>query len=886
MWTQKVKKELQNGSALLFTANQRLQRFIFNRMAPESDVFVNLPIYTLEQWHVESWMALQDNALEGTQRALLPPSQEAFIWANLVEKYAPAELLNKRKLVDSLQEARVIVYGWNIERKELMQYPATETQFLIKMLTHFERFIQSQGFITPQEALQFITKNKKNHFRKIFTYGFQDISPLLQESLSELSSELEALPQLSPVISGTQTSCAKAFHSQDDEYTAAAQWCKARLKDSPSTTIAVVVPGLESLHQPINQAFTKEFCPNFYLNPSQDEPSIPYEISASSPLSQQPVVADALMLLQIQHDQIDKQQAWALMQSKYWGASAQRTDLIEWISNSFNKKISVSKLLVELETHSSEANSFSPLDGKYFRSAIELLRKYRRITKNNDATSISHWATRILEYLETIGWPGRNDINSREYQAITQFIELVHQLASLDAVTTDQKINWNYAISALSQLCASKKFHIESVKKPIQILGPMEASGAVFDHIWLANATSEQFPARVSPNPFIPMALQRQYNTPRSTPERELDYSRLQLDGLMASSTNIVVSFSKKEGDKTFQLTKLIENRLSDIDDSLPLPSPLLHYYQDTLNYKSFDYIETIQGPEIKEGEKIPGGASHIKLHAINPMLAFLVYRLNAAAPIQASIGLTGADRGTLIHDVLAQIWAQLHSHHHLEKMDSQTLSSLVESIIEKSVNHFLAKEDRDIDPIQKTIELARTQQLITHWLTYEKSRHGFSVSAIENKTNITLCGRSLSLRIDRVDTINDSRIIMDYKTSSVTLSHLTQEPIIEPQLPLYLFGYEHNEQPIDAVCFSVISHKEITMKGVGNAELSVHSILTPDKIRNSEAPKQWPDLVEWWKQSLEKQVSGLVNGELAYCENNVQAATFYEYLTPVTRSY
>lgn len=888
MWIDKVKQTLLQGDSILFTANQRLQRYLLNTMCPNSEVFKNLPIYTIDQWVSATWLNLQDEALPGTALALINSAQESLIWSGLVEQYAPTAILNKRKLCLTLQEARTFTQGWQIPDEDLANHTSSESQFLVSMLRHFNQFLDTNELLTTEDAIKVIPEFYKGLYKQTYTYGFQDIPPLVASSLKSMSDTVTSLPHLRPAstLEVTSSRNAQAFAGVEDEYLAAAQWCKNLLEENVSKSIAVIVPGLEKTHTSVEKEFTKVFSPKFYTHPSISEPTLPFEISASSPLSSQPVVADALALIQLQQQTIEKQQALSIMQSRYWGGSSLRSEILDWISASVKKDISVAKLLARLEQISTEIDNLSPYnkDAKSFRTAMDLLRKFTRIKSNNVELRMTDWVNKLLALLEAFGWPGELDINSREYQAISQFIEQIHQLSNLGASTSGQKVQWDFIVNALLQLCGNKKFHIESEKKPIQILGPMEASGAVYDHVWLMNATSEQFPSRVSFNSLIPAGLQRQFSTPKSTPEKELSYAKSQLEGIISSTTDLTISFPLKDGDKEFQLTKLVEKHLDTIETNKPFPSELYQYYLASLEFNQLEYIHTTDGPEILEEQKIPGGASHIKLHAINPLLAFLVYRLKASSPAESYIGLTGADRGTLIHDILAAIWSNLKNHASLVALDTNELIRNITSVTSQTTKQFLASSDRDIDSTQLDIELKRTQKLIESWMGFEKTRIPFQVDSVEQKMKLVFDKRELSLRVDRIDSVNDHKIIMDYKTGKISLSQLTKNPILEPQLPLYLYGFDRQTNPIDGVCFSIVSHKELGLKGVCNETLETIEFKTADKIPKSEAPKQWHDLTEWWRETLNHQIQSIIRGDARFEENT--NSPFYQYLTPIVRDF
>jgi ATP-dependent helicase/nuclease subunit B len=84
---------------------------------------------------------------------------------------------------------------------------------------------------------------------------------------------------------------------------------------------------------------------------------------------------------------------------------------------------------------------------------------------------------------------------------------------------------------------------------------------------------------------------------------------------------------------------------------------------------------------------------------------------------------------------------------------------------------------------------------VVTEWLNFEAERIPFTVAETEVKHSVNLAGITFNLRIDRVDRLNDSSLlVIDYKTGNVSPKTWELPRPDDVQLPLYAgFGVKEN---------------------------------------------------------------------------------------------
>ena len=84
-------------------------------------------------------------------------------------------------------------------------------------------------------------------------------------------------------------------------------------------------------------------------------------------------------------------------------------------------------------------------------------------------------------------------------------------------------------------------------------------------------------------------------------------------------------------------------------------------------------------------------------------------------------------------------------------------------------------------------LEETRLIDLVTQWLKYEAARVPFTVVETEEKTDVSIAGLSLKLRLDRIDRLNDgSLLVIDYKSGNVSPRCWELPRPDDVQLPLY----------------------------------------------------------------------------------------------------
>jgi probable DNA repair protein len=243
------------------------------------------------------------------------------------------------------------------------------------------------------------------------------------------------------------------------------------------------------------------------------------------------------------------------------------------------------------------------------------------------------------------------------------------------------------------------------------------------------------------------------------------------------------------------------------------------------------------------------GGTAVLKDQAACPFRAFARHRLRAVAPDVPHSGLNAAERGTLVHRVLARVWMQLRDSATLLATDGARLDVLLAAAAEGAIERIRRDRPSVLSGRFAQIEKRRLVALARAWLDEDRRRSPFKVIAVEDKRNMVIGGLELRAQLDRVDeTADGRRIVIDYKTGKVAVAQMLGERLDEPQLPLYLVTTEPGAL---ALAFASVRAGRKAYVGVARDEDLLPGVKALADARLGHA--DWTALVAAWRDELER---------------------------------
>ena len=601
------------------------------------------------------------------------------------------------------------------------------------------------------------------------------------------------------------------FEDAQSEIDAAAEWARDLLENDPETEIGVIVADLPKLRASMNRAFRDLGAPAFH-------------VSLGEPLAETPIVHAALLILQLGFQGLPLPSTGVLLRSPFYGGFAQEWARRGLLDARLRRKgvwdVDVSRLR-------EESSACPDLDRRL--AQVERLRARLPV-----AQKPSEWCRDFARFLDAFGWPGDRALTSRENQIVEAWRDLLSDVARLDV--TLEAVSHEAALSRLHQIAASRAFQVENEGAPVQIMGLLEATGLNFDHLWIMGLHDEALPYAATPNPFIPVSLQREYGVPHSSVDGEMEFARSIIDRLLASAPDVVLSYPAAEGDRAFNPCPLIVGTWQSIPCVETVQEKWIARIRDQVQ---FEELADDIAPEVHANSGQRGGASIFKDMAACPFRAFVKHRL-AARPLEETMpGLTYRDRGNTVHRAMQVIWNELQSHARLLEIGAAELGDLISRAAAAGAGAIPYS-------IGRALEQRRLEKLLAEWLEIEKSRDPFVVRALETDRLVSIGGLDVTTRADRVDELpSGHEIILDYKTGKLNSKAWESGRPDEPQLPLYCAT---SEKPIAAAAFAQIRVGELGFQGLPETGSGLPAM----KKMLSEEPSFQREIGRW-RNALER---------------------------------
>jgi ATP-dependent helicase/nuclease subunit B len=641
-----------------------------------------------------------------------------------------------------------------------------------------------------------------------------------------------------------------AYPSAREELDAAAQWARAKL-EAGAKHIGVVVPELASRRKEVTRVFARVIYPAYNL-PGSEAKALPFNISLGAPLADYALAHTALSILELASGEIPFEHAAKLIRSPFLAGAeselSQRARLDAALRKIAPARIALGKLVALIEG--------CPLLRRQFETLFALAGK-----QPGGERTPHDWGRYFSELLKAAGYPGERGLDSTEFQTQAKFNETLAEFAKLERVAP--RMSLAYALARLRRLCADTLFQPESPDAPIQVLGVLESAGLEFDALWVSGLTDDAWPLHARPNPFIPPALQRKAGIPEASPEATLARGKRITEGWLTAAEEVIVSFPAMEQDRALVASPLI----CDVPGEEAEIGLTRHYtrYRDVIfSARRMETAEDSSAPPLTT--KNPhGGARILSDQAACPFRAFARYRLGAEGLAVPTEGLDAAARGTLLHNLMKELWGELGG--------SAGLRGDCAPAVEKAAAAAVAQANLD-EPFAG-LERKRLAKLAREWLDVERERPAFEVIAMEQRRKLAVAGLQLNGRIDRLDRLESGgHALIDYKTGNPTPNAWQGKRPDDPQLPLYVLNAKED---IAAVALAKLKTGEMRYMGFSARE---------NLIPRVQQAKDWDTLLGAWRQEIESLGEGFAAGDARVDPKDLLKTCRYCDLQPLCRVY
>ncbi len=904
-----------NKTITLLTANQRLAAFLrqqYDSLQQSLGLITwpSLDCLPLNRWIIRLFDTLTDSHL------ILSEAQELALWEKIITAALDNTdnafiLLRPFAVAQTARDAWHLLKQWRLPLSLLKDSPSEDIQHFYQWAQNFVAVCETEQWIDHSECTEILIKAlTRKHLllpQHLILSGFEEISPQISqlskalsshcqihwhlptESLWELINAIQKEKKIEVEVTVKKTELKRlALSDPHHELQAMALWARKELKQNPKLTVGCVVPELNTLRPKVERIFTEVFtnhAPEFSsditqysLNLSHDLAAplstLPFNISAGISFYKYPLIHTAIYILQLADAEVNIEQFSLLLRSPFIGGSEQeqipRAILDIALRQPGERYLTLENVIALCTNHGQCSLWLQQLTA--YLSVIQnpfLFSQAAPGTKNESSQSVvmssyylpSVWANYFVRLLTTMGWPGERSLNSAEFQQHQRWQTLLTEFTTLDLVVK-KPISFITAVKQLQILAQQTLFQPQSMNAPVQVLGTLEASGIQFDRLWVMGMNDEYWPKPPNANPFIPIALQRKFNMPHSSAERELNFSKKLLDRFSVSAEQVIFSYSQRSEDTPLHMSALInpaqEISLLDLLDPVPPVS-----YDD----RQLEPVHDEYAPSVGLADSIRGGASILKDQAACPFRAFARIRLGAAKLPPTTTGLSPIERGTFLHEILDQLWNVLDNHDTLCRYSEDKLTALIQETVSRVLIKKARRRPFSLKNRFIAVETQRLTQLISQWLQLEKQRPFFRVTGRETVRQINFAGLALQLRIDREDELADGcRVIVDYKTGQPRIDDWFGQRPSDPQLPLYCLTSEY---PVAGIIFAQVRTAQLQFKGISAIETGIMGVKPIALLNNEHSSADWTTFQLQQREILEQLANDFLQGKAAVDPKN-----------------
>jgi RecB family exonuclease len=217
---------------------------------------------------------------------------------------------------------------------------------------------------------------------------------------------------------------------------------------------------------------------------------------------------------------------------------------------------------------------------------------------------------------------------------------------------------------------------------------------------------------------------------------------------------------------------------------------------------------------------------------------------------------LAPTDRGKVVDVALQLIWEQLKDSEGLHRPDR---TAIVEAAVDEAMARELPSSNDQWTTRFRTLERQRTVEVLTEWLTLESTRKPFHVVGHQLEVEVSLGGLTLNGRLDRLDEIDDSHVVIDYKTGGSNSVSAWQVPRPRmPQLPFYALAMKQQKFNLAGVSFAIVRKGESGFRGY----LRETDLLPcPDPTKRNFEGIAFDEYTGQWAEELERIAKTFMQG-------------------------
>lgn len=831
---------------LILTPTARLARAENQRLAQRQvdaglTAWHKQPVLSFTAWLNQlrdDWFLLAED-----DRIPINPAQALVLWQSVIDQDI---FVGEPKVAELAQAAWRLIHEFELDQPETWPalWMSEDNRRFRDWAGRYRALCHARGLVDEwmfaAELPNLIREGTLEHPDQIILLGFdRPLTPVQQRLVAALEESGCTIERSERSRSEPQTPPVSRFVEPDDELLAAARWARQRVADNPDQSIGIVVPDLQSRLARVERVFRQVFDPpGFALAESGEEA---WHISLGHPLAQWPLASHALLLLGLDPWRISQPQAGKLLRSPFiegWkGEQATRSHVLARLTRFAPYWIDAREIARQCVDQGAET-----LAGR-----LAAWQGFRR--KNNDSVLPSAWARRFQEELTTLGFGRGRTLDSREFQVLQRWHELLESFSELDLVS-EQPLSRSHALKTLSERARSAIFRERDPGAVVEILGVEEALGASFDALWITTLDNEHWPRAARRDPLIPGQVQA--SLPQASASACLEQARLDLDNLIDASSFVQGSFACGSDDQPLEVTPLLTEAVVTDAESIDAHQPV------ELETLADDH----RAPPLENGD-IRGGTGVLQAQSDCPFRAYATQRLGAADLTPPRPGLDARDRGSLLHQALESFWRELPDQAALLALGGDELDHRISQSVASALEQYTRRNRLGMTPASQALEAECLKQAMNDWLDLEKQREPFRVNQLEAKIALTFGDLTLSGKIDRMDEMNGGgTLLIDYKTGQTGKNGWwPDERLGDVQLPAYAVSLEPKPA---ALMFARLRPEAMSFDGLAEVDPGIPGVEVIGEIKRQpfKEIESWQDLLKGWQTGLDTLAANFVHGK------------------------
>jgi len=823
-----------DDSSCLVTANRRLARDLkrtwgAHQVANGVSAWRTPDIQPLRQW-----VGTLVESAEGRTGlpTIINTHQSRLLWERCLRKELGDSASGLPALVRLARDTWQQLADWRVSIREVARtaqspdqrlYAAAAGRYLA--ILEKENWVDDAGL--PALALDLLDAGRAVPRKRYVFAGFDRLRPVvvaLQDALAACGSTV--VMQDATQLQGS--SSVFAFEQRDAELRSAGAWARGVLDGQPDAHVAIVVQGLEQSSRRDLRLVREGFVPGWQYGPESLRDAV--NVSYGQRLSDYPAVNLALSALRWLVVDLSAREVALLLQSPLLGDGDLdgRARLELRLRQMPDRAWAPSMLTTALR------GTGETTDGSDWLGRLAAFSRLRREIPRN--ASPANWVMRFDESLRTLGWPGAGARSSDSYQLVNRWRELLNDFARLDLVSASMSAA--SAIGQLDQMAAETIFQPETRRAAVQLMGPLEASGAEFDAIWIGGLNANSWPPPRTPSVLVSRALQRDYGMPDATPEDTRAWAETTLQRLSTSAPNRILSYALVEDDVDQTASDLLGN----IKPANAPGDPGWH--ANRLLQRATAVIVPDEVPGLGK-EKLYGGAGTVQRQMSEPFGAFAHGRLGIRGLDPQALGIPALLRGNLVHDALFRFYQELPSAAQLRQISDDELIAAIADAAGAAIQRYLRNSGSMLLNLLK-LEQERIVDVVTAFVKLDRERGDFNVAALEGALEFRHANLRLDLRFDRIDRYPDGSVaILDYKTGNPKQLLLRDGSVKDPQLFVYAGA---TSEPVSMLALANVNPREPGFSGAGRG------------FTNEE---DWPGLLASTGEAINAACDDLIAGDV-----------------------